>query len=156
MKFSLSILLFSVCTFFLSCQSPQKNIALDAESLHHWNELLEEAIGNDFFSPPVAGRIYSYPNIAAYEVLAQSNNRFTPLSEQFQDLNISAFSKDVHVEVAAICAFYSTSIELVYSIENLEQSFQDFQSDLLQQGLSEKEFQQANEYGKSVAAGRTA
>ena len=33
---------------------------------------LTDVIVHDIFSPPVASRVYTYPNIAAYEIISQA------------------------------------------------------------------------------------
>ncbi|MGY8793114.1 MAG: phosphatidic acid phosphatase, partial [Gammaproteobacteria bacterium] len=47
---------------------------------------LTEVIVHDIFSPPVASRVYAYPNIAAYEIMAQAfPDKFISLSGQLTD-----------------------------------------------------------------------
>ena len=58
-------------------------------------ELFQKAIQNlsdivvyDIFSPPVASRVYLYPTIAAYEILAQSMpEKYNSLSKQIINTN---------------------------------------------------------------------
>jgi hypothetical protein len=37
---------------------------------------------HDIFSPPVASRIFVYPNIAAYEIIAQNSKTYKSLENQ--------------------------------------------------------------------------
>ena len=39
-----------------------------------------------FFSPPVASRIFAYPNVAAYEIIAMKNDEYNSLVDQVHDL----------------------------------------------------------------------
>ena len=48
-----------------------KTIQITAEDYHTIVDQLTTVMVHDIFSPPVASRIYVYPNIAAYEVLNQ-------------------------------------------------------------------------------------
>ncbi|MDZ4328984.1 MAG: phosphatidic acid phosphatase, partial [Flavobacterium sp.] len=42
---------------------------------------------HDIFSPPVASRIYVYPNVAAYEIMAQNNTKYESLQGQLKGLD---------------------------------------------------------------------
>lgn len=44
--------------------------------LNSWNDNLTNVISKDIFTPPVANRIYTYSNIAAYETIAPSDNAY--------------------------------------------------------------------------------
>jgi len=138
------------CTSVKEQAASQTNIT--ATTLHHWNETLEAAIVNDFFSPPVAGRIYTYPNIAAYEVLVQTANSYRSLSEQYDGLEIPKPSaEDIDLNVAAIYAFYYTSLELVYAVDILEAEITVFKEELMKAKLDAEKHQAAEDYGKEVA-----
>jgi hypothetical protein len=41
---------------------------------------------HDIFSPPVASRIFVYPNIAAYEIIAQNSKTYKSLENQLAGL----------------------------------------------------------------------
>jgi len=53
---------------------------LTATYLHDANIALEQDIIHDFFSPPVASRIYLYPNLVAYEILANESDEYKSLT----------------------------------------------------------------------------
>ena len=84
-------LIFSVLFIQLSCnQHESRNIF---EKLDN-PELFQSAMQNltdivvyDIFSPPVASRVYLYPTIAAYEIIAKYNpENFNSLAGQVKDL----------------------------------------------------------------------
>jgi hypothetical protein len=52
-----------------------------ASKLHELNSLLINTVMQDLFNPPVASRIYVYPNIAFYECIATNENQLQSLSE---------------------------------------------------------------------------
>ncbi|MDX1333061.1 MAG: phosphatidic acid phosphatase, partial [Robiginitalea sp.] len=59
-----------------SCRGPSEPIEITAEQLHASNDKLTEVMVHDIFSPPVASRVYAYPNIAAYEIMALHNEAY--------------------------------------------------------------------------------
>ena len=59
-----------------------------AKTLHELNSLLINTVMVDFFTPPVAARIYSYPNIAFYECIRQDDPALPALSGKLNGLNI--------------------------------------------------------------------
>jgi len=87
------------------------------EDLHIWNIKLEEVIVTDFFPPPVAARIYSYPNIASYEVLQSTNEKFLSLSNQLNEfsLKIPSDKEEKTVKLSSLFAFHKTARQLVFS-----------------------------------------
>jgi len=152
----LAILITVFCIFstFSGCSFEKEEpiSSVTSDHLHHWNELLEAAIVTDFFSPPVAGRIYVYPNVAAYEILAQKDTAFLSLAGKQSDLSIPSYSNQLdEPEIAAVFAFYHTSIQLVYSIEVLENGLADFRAECKEAGVDEEAMMAAENYGKSVA-----
>ena len=46
-----------------------------------------EIMVHDIFSPPVASRIYVYPNVAAYEIIAQNSTKYESLQGQLKGLD---------------------------------------------------------------------
>ena len=110
----LIFILISLLTIsFYSCQKPRLNSY--KLSIYELNKQLESAIINDFFSPPVASRIYIYPNIAIYLILNTEQKRIP-----FNDLpNIPIIPTDVNKEAAANIAFNEIGKELVYTNEQI-------------------------------------
>src|SRR5438045_2303015 len=61
------------------------------QTLHELNTLLVNTVMVDFFTPPVAARIYSYPNIAFYECIRQDDPSLPSFSGKLNGLgNIPA------------------------------------------------------------------
>ena len=86
---------------------------------------LTEVIVHDIFSPPVASRVYAYPNIAAYEIMAQAYpEKFITLTGQLTNLTAIPKNEDlqVNVHLAALHAFLIVGTELIFS----DLSFFDF------------------------------
>src|SRR4026207_2309285 len=54
--------------------------------LHQLNSLLINTVMDDLFTPPVASRIYVYPNIAFYECIRFDDPLFSSLSGKLNGL----------------------------------------------------------------------
>jgi hypothetical protein len=82
----------------------------------------------DIFSPPVASRIYVYPSIAAYEIMAQDKtNNFQSLSPQishFPKISSPEKQEDVNLNMAAIVAYLNVGEELIFSTQKIK-SYKD-------------------------------
>ena len=71
------------------CTSKSSPITISAADFHGSVDKLTEIMIHDIFSPPVASRLYVYPNIAAYEVLNQNDASYKSLSGQLKDFSIT-------------------------------------------------------------------
>src|SRR5687768_9764669 len=77
---------FCVSALILSCYLPAK--AQHKEKLfHQLNTLLINSVMEDLFTPPVAARIYVYPNIAFYECIRKSSSSFPSLAGKLNGLS---------------------------------------------------------------------
>ena len=95
----------------------------DATPLHRAEKAVTDVIVHDVFSPPVASRIYAYSNIAAYEVLVQSDNNYISLQAQLPSFpKIPSPKKNVSSSLAAVYSFLLTGKQLVYSDSILQDS----------------------------------
>lgn len=91
-------------------------------------ELFQSAVKNlsdiivyDIFSPPVAARVYMYPTIAAYEVMAQGNNEYISLSNQLSGLTpIPSMDENVNLNLAALYAYNAVGKTLIFSEDRME------------------------------------
>ena len=109
-------LLFSVFMLF-SCTKEQKPIPITQEDFHASVDKVTEVMVHDIFSPPVASRIYVYPNIGAYEILANNHPGYSPLAGQLEGLQPipKPDSKNVNFELAALIAHMDLSRMLIFS-----------------------------------------
>ncbi len=122
----------SLSTFILICLSVSTAKAQSkAETLHQLNTLLINTVMVDFFTPPVASRIYSYPNIAFYECIRLDDPSLPTLSGKLNGLGIlPAPDKNNTVDnfIAAAVSFSYMAQNLVgseYKLENWRQAFID-------------------------------
>ena len=99
--------------------------------LHSLNSLLVNTVMEDLFTPPVASRIYVYPNIAFYECIRLDDPSLPSLTGKLNGLkNLPAVpaNKRVNNFVAACVSFSYVAQTLVgseYKIENWRNAFTD-------------------------------
>ncbi|WP_281541414.1 vanadium-dependent haloperoxidase [Maribacter aestuarii] len=147
------IILLGVLSIILySCNQNEEQIVVGPEDLHKVVDKVTEIMIHDIFSPPVASRIFAYPNIAAYEIVAQNNPKYISLAGQVNDLQpIPALDtvSGINVNLAAIIAHMSISKQLIFS----EDKFEVLQDSLENswKKVNEKEFEISKEYGLKVA-----
>ena len=70
-----------------------------------------------FFSPPVASRVYLYPSIAAYEVIANAfPDQYNSLVGQVQELQPipKAENEKVNAKLASLFAFNTVGKALIF------------------------------------------
>ena len=110
-----------------SCQKKQEPVEISPEDFHASVDKVIEIMIHDIFSPPVASRIFAYPNIAAYEIVALENDNYESLAGQVTDLGSIPKPKEgdnINYEMAALIAHMDLSKRLIFSEERME-SFRD-------------------------------
>ncbi|WP_209402326.1 vanadium-dependent haloperoxidase [Pseudozobellia sp. WGM2] len=120
------LLLVVVLISLAACKTDQKSqetIEVTAEDLHASVDKVTEIMIHDIFSPPVASRIFAYPNIAAYEIVALSNDDYQPLAGQVRDLKPIPqpdTTATINYEMAALVAHMELSKRLIFSEDRME------------------------------------
>ena len=109
------------CTTDTTYKSELKNPELFQSAVKN----LSDIIVYDIFSPPVASRVYMYPTIAAYEIMAQAYPEgYKSLAGQLNGLTTPpAISEEVAPELAALYAYNQIGKTLIFS-ENKMEAFQ--------------------------------
>ncbi len=136
-----------------SCSSPSEPIVVTPDVFHLSVDKVMEIQVHDIFSPPVASRVFAYPNIAAYEILAQNKATFKSLSgtlNALEQIPAVPTNKNVNLKLAALIAHMELSKYLIFSEDKME-----VLKDSLYQNWSEtntKEFEQSKSYALSVVA----
>ncbi|KAB7528296.1 phosphatase PAP2 family protein [Flagellimonas olearia] len=121
MKERLSLLAV-VLMVFTSCQKKHEAIIITPEEYHKSVDKVIEVMIHDIFSPPVASRIFAYPNIAAYEIIAQKDDRYKSLAGQIHDLTPIPEPKtrdSINFEVAALVAHMQLDKNLIFSEDRI-------------------------------------
>lgn len=148
---SKSFSLLAIFILFISCKE-DKPIVVSTDEYHAAVENVTQIMIHDIFSPPVASRIFVYPNIAAFEVISQNSETYNSLQYQLKGLD-SIPNLDpkigINKEVAALVAHMEVSKALVFSEELVEK----FRDSLYKKwnDENEKEFEVSKEYGLKVA-----
>ena len=150
--------LFILIFFHFSCT--ENNDLSYREKLND-PELFQEVMQNltniivyDIFSPPVASRVYLYPSIAAYEIIASHNpEKYNSLVGQVKELNEIPKTKDINVNIklASIFAFNSVGKTLIFSSNKMNSFEEKFHQKLKGFGVPEKVIIASRAYANDVA-----
>ena len=135
-----------------SCQKKQENIEITPEELHASVDKVIEVMIHDIFSPPVASRIFAYPNIAAYEIIALKDDNYKSLAGQLTGLQSIPKPKNeenINFEMAALIAHIDLNKRLIFSEERIE-SFRDSLYTVWSE-KNEPVFNASKDYGLQVA-----
>lgn len=136
---------------FISCQ--KKEIKITPKDYSYLVDCLTNVMIHDIFSPPVASRIYAYPNIAAYEVLNAENGKYQSLANQLNGLNrieINQKSDNVNKNLAALIAYLDVAKELVFSKEDLIYTRDSLYSHWKK--INSTQFLESKKYGLEVSS----
>ncbi|WP_179222918.1 vanadium-dependent haloperoxidase [Pontibacter ummariensis] len=150
------LLLLLVVPFVFSCEEKHDVAGLDRFSqsqLVVWNRHLSEIIIKDIFSPPVASRIYSYPNIAAYEALAPAYPAYQSLSSQLNGLvNVPQpeEGKELYLPVSSIIAFSTVGQKLVLDELKVQEYEAAYLAQVKEIGIREEVLHNSIDYGRQV------
>ena len=106
-----------------SCNKENEHIEINAKDLHQAIDKVTDIMVHDIFSPPVASRIFAYPNIAAYEIISLENPEYKSLAGQLTELKpIPKPNPEITVnyKLAALIAHIEISKSLIFSEEKIE------------------------------------
>ncbi len=122
-----AIIIFLAIIGVTSCKNQEtytnKEIIVSAEDLHTTVDKVTQIMIHDIFSPPVASRIFAYPNVAAYEIIAQNNPKYLSIAGQLTELTpvpILDTVLGINKKLAAIIAHMEISKQLIFSKDKFE------------------------------------
>ncbi|MEM7185320.1 MAG: vanadium-dependent haloperoxidase [Bacteroidota bacterium] len=142
----------------LACKEDKKEeavvaapIEIGADLYHSSIDKVTQIMVHDIFSPPVASRIYAYPNIAAYEIIAQKDNAYKSLAGQIKGFPPipQATGDSVNLPLAALIAHMDVSKALIFSEEKME-TYRDSLYGVWS-ASNPAEFTAAKNYGEQVS-----
>jgi hypothetical protein len=136
----------------VACNKNEEPIVVTPNELHMAINKVTEIMIHDIFSPPVASRIYAYPNIAAYEIIALNDENYLSLEGQVHELTAIPkpdASKPVNYSLAALIAHMDVSSRVIFSEDKLA-SFRDSLYTVWE-SQNAREFNASKEYGMQVA-----
>ncbi|UII77978.1 vanadium-dependent haloperoxidase [Flagellimonas sp. HMM57] len=145
-------LVFIFLIFLFSCTKKNESITIDPEDFHSAVDKVIEVMIHDIFSPPVASRIFAYPNIAAYEILALQENEYVSLANQVTDFTAIPTPNEgetVNHELAALIAHMELSKRLIFSEDRIE-AYRDSLY-MIWEDKNTDEFNASKNYGLKVA-----
>jgi len=131
-----------------------KNKISNPDFLFSSLENLTDVIVHDIFSPPVASRIYVYPCIAAYEIMAQSNDDYLSLSNQlneFKGISSPDMEKPISNHLAAVHAFNVVGKALIFSEDKMTAFQNELYKELKNTGVAGDIWENSLVYGELVA-----
>ncbi|WP_239524926.1 vanadium-dependent haloperoxidase [Leptobacterium flavescens] len=145
-------LFLGITALLLSCNKEQEPIVITADDFHSSVDKVTEVMVHDIFSPPVASRVFAYPNIAAYQIMAKQNGEYTSLDGQLDDLSPipdPEAAENINYQLAALIAHIDMSKRLIFSEEKIEQ----FRDSLYKvwETKNASEFKASRDYGLKVA-----
>ncbi|MGB7394511.1 MAG: phosphatidic acid phosphatase, partial [Pricia sp.] len=148
------LLILTLGLVLVGCTAEQKNepLIITPDELHGSVDKVTEIMIHDIFSPPVASRIFAYPNIAAYEIIALENPDYVSLVGQLKELNPIPkpdSSQTVNYDLAALVAHMELSKRLIFSEDRME-AFRDSLYGIYQ-GKNPTLFNASKDYGLTVA-----
>jgi len=119
----ISLLLIAVMFIVVSCKNKSEPIDITVNDFHNSVDKVVEVMVHDIFSPPVASRVFVYPNIAAYEIIAQDNETYNSLKGQIIHLKAipqADKSKNINYQLAALIAHMDMSRRLIFSEDRIK------------------------------------
>ena len=150
------LLLLVAFTVAFGCTEKQNQAGLDAFSqaqLTVWNGHLNKIIIKDIFSPPVASRLYTYPNIAAYEALVPANPAYVSLDGQLQDLHDIPKpdpNKAIYYPVSSVIAFSTVGRKMTLEEADMQQYEEQYLEKIKEIGIREEVLENSIAYGRQV------
>lgn len=145
---------FMASGFFMGCQKEATPIVITPNDYFLATDKVTEIMIHDIFSPPVASRIFAYPNVAAYEIVASKNKKYNSLSGQLHELTpIPVFDETkgtLNPQLAALIAHIDVSKELIFSEDKIIELRDSLYT--VWKKTNKSEFEIAREYGLEVAS----
>jgi len=139
-------------SMLVSCSENSAPIVISADDYHKSVDKVGQIMVHDIFSPPVASRVFAYPNVAAYEIIAQGNEKYKSLSGQLKDLDLIPAPKEgasINFQLAALIAHIDLNRRLIFS----EDRMIEYRDSLygVWESVNAKEFEASKDYGLEVA-----
>ena len=115
---------------------------------------LTDIVVYDIFSPPVASRVYLYPSVAAYEIMAYFNSdNFNSLKGQVNELQDIPIPENSNIDpnLAAIFSFNQVGKALIFSEKKMEIFETNFNNKLKNLGVPSRVINASKEYADKVS-----
>lgn len=124
----------------------------NADFLHQSMKNLSDIIVNDIFSPPVASRIYVYPSIAAYEIMANDTEELNSFEGKLRGLKkIPKSEKEIIPSIAAVHAFNLVGKQLIFSEDKMDLFQANLNTEISKVNAPKDILANSEQYAKRVA-----
>jgi len=143
----------AILLLLFSCKEISAPIEITPDHFHTAVDKVVEVMIHDIFSPPVASRVFVYPNIAAYEILAQNDSSYYSLKNQIKHFGAIPppyRSKNINYPLAAIIAHIDLSKQLIFSEDKIERHRDSLYN--VWESSNPREFKVSKDYGLKVAS----
>ncbi|MGI8950520.1 MAG: vanadium-dependent haloperoxidase [Chitinophagaceae bacterium] len=151
-------LLFLIICFgaFASCKNKKdyKTIFSDPFLYEKTIHDIGDVMIYDIFTPPVASRIFTYSNIAAYEVLSRGNDNYPSLTGKVMDLNNIPNPENkekIYFPFASIIALTRVSKELTFSDDTMQHLIDSIKTLAKNSNMPDDIYESSVKYGEQVA-----
>ena len=152
------IFLVGVSLFLINCTIEKNTMYVEKiqnpEFFQSAMQNLTDIIVHDIFSPPVASRVYLYPTVAAYEIIAQKYpDKYNSLVGQVKELSTipSPSDKNVNYHLSSLFAFNTVGKALIFSENKMELFEKNFKTQLKELNVPSKVIKASEAYGQAVA-----
>jgi hypothetical protein len=152
------IFLVGVSLFLINCTTEKNTMYVEKiqnpEFFQSAMQNLTDIIVHDIFSPPVASRVYLYPTVAAYEIIAQKYpDKYNSLVGQVKELSTipSPSDKNLNYHLASLFAFNTVGKALIFSENKMELFEKNFKTQLKELNVPSKVIKASEAYGQAVA-----
>lgn len=146
-----------IALIFFSCKTEpdfDPSLLEDPELFHSAMSHLTDVSVHDIFSPPVAARVYLYPSVAAYQVMANDQPRlYWSLVGQIKGLTkfTTTEKETVNSHIAALLAFVKVGKELIFSRKKMLDYEKKLMKSFMDMGVPKKMITASNLYASQVA-----
>ncbi len=152
-NYKTSLLVSALCLLIFSCKDNSEPIEVTTDNFHTAIDKVVDVMIHDIFSPPVASRVFVYPNIAAYEILAQNDSTYSSLKNQINHLGAIPSPNQptkINYPLAALIAHIHLSKQLIFSEAKIEKHRDSLYN--VWEVTNPREFRESKAYGLEVAA----
>ncbi len=156
LKISLLAALLLALTF-AGCKKTNPNWKTDANKadyLHRSLKRITDVIVHDIFSPPVASRIYTYSNVAAYEAMVPGFPEYAPLAGQLTGLLPAPqpeAGKEYCYPLAGTAAMLKVGKTLIFSEDTIALFRKKMLAEFEAVAMPSDVFERSVAYGEAVA-----
>lgn len=119
--------------------------------LHGLNDLLINTVMDDLFTPPIASRIYTYPNIAFYECIRFDEPSAQPLSGKLNGLKQLPVPEKANNNFISACIAFSFVAQNLVGSEYKIENWRNWFVDSIQKSVDAVIYKNSYDHGKMVA-----